>query len=426
MSDISVIWDVENGRGDWSFDPLTVAGQQINVPNPTAFGTGDGVSTQFQLSPISNAINGTIAAQIFRNDWQGNQLLYATPRTNLLTQSQAFDNAAWGKAGATVTANAITAPDGTTTADSLVSGVSGGSNTDLVDHGVVSVASGTTYTYSVFLKAGTSPRSLVDFYVASPYTEVTGSVTWGATPTFFAAGAALLASSFVAVGGGWYRLSLTMSSGTGTGMVTRVYVRDQGSTNVAGENVYVWGAQLEANSTPTSYIPTTTAAVTVTDYVLSPTGLVTLASAPLLNALLSWTGSYITDTVSGGDLARGDDLETAVLVSIFTDRAANPDDVIPDGTGDPRGWWGDIGEDKPIGSRLWLLDRSKQTQEVLNNARDYINEALQWLIDDGVVASIDVQTQWVRDTFLGAWITLYQPTGTQISMTYAWAWQQLS
>lgn len=125
-------------------------------------------------------------------------------------------------------------------------------------------------------------------------------------------------------------------------------------------------------------------------------------------------------------LVTGNDLQTAVLVSIFTDRVANPDDVIPDGTNDPRGWWGDIGEDKPIGSRLWLLDRSKQTQEVLNNARDYILEALQWLIDDGVIASMDVQTQWVRDTFLGAQISLYQPTGSQISMTYAWAWKQIA
>ncbi|WP_321865731.1 phage GP46 family protein [Paraburkholderia tropica] len=125
-------------------------------------------------------------------------------------------------------------------------------------------------------------------------------------------------------------------------------------------------------------------------------------------------------------LVTGDDLQSAVLVSLFTDRLANNDDSIPDGTGDPRGWWGDIGEDKPIGSRLWLLDRSKQTQEVLSNARDYIIEALQWLVDDGVIASMDVQTQWVRDTFLGAQIILYQPTGPQISMTYAWAWQQLT
>ncbi|QNB13427.1 hypothetical protein G5S35_17510 [Paraburkholderia tropica] len=125
-------------------------------------------------------------------------------------------------------------------------------------------------------------------------------------------------------------------------------------------------------------------------------------------------------------LVTGDDLQSAVLVSLFTDRLASDDDSIPDGTGDPRGWWGDIGEDVPIGSRLWLLDRSKQTQEVLNLARDYIIEALQWMVDDGVIASMDVQTQWVRDTFLGAQIILYQPTGPQISMTYAWAWQQLT
>ncbi|TCK43977.1 phage gp46-like protein [Paraburkholderia sp. BL8N3] len=130
--------------------------------------------------------------------------------------------------------------------------------------------------------------------------------------------------------------------------------------------------------------------------------------------------------MKGPALLTGDDLPTSVLLSLFTDRIANGDDPIPDGTGDPRGWWGDIEEDRPIGSRLWLLDRSKQTQEVLNDARDYIIEALQWLVDDGVVASMDVQTEWVRDTFLGAQITLNQPTGPNISLTYAWAWQQLS
>ncbi|WP_205182643.1 phage GP46 family protein [Burkholderia sp. LMG 13014] len=125
-------------------------------------------------------------------------------------------------------------------------------------------------------------------------------------------------------------------------------------------------------------------------------------------------------------LVTGNDLASAVLISLFTDRLAHSDDAIPDGSGDPRGWWGDVGEAAPIGSRLWLLDRSKQTQEVLNNARDYILEALQWLMDDGVVASIDAQTQWVRDTFLGAQIALYQPAGPNITLTYAWAWKQLS
>lgn len=125
-------------------------------------------------------------------------------------------------------------------------------------------------------------------------------------------------------------------------------------------------------------------------------------------------------------LVTGNDLISTVLISLFTDRIANPDDVIPDGSGDPRGWWGDIGDDVPIGSRLWLLERSKQTQEVLNNAYDYIVEALQWLVDDGVVSGFNVTTEWTRDSFLGAQVVFFQPSGPNHTMSFRWAWSQLS
>lgn len=103
------------------------------------------------------------------------------------------------------------------------------------------------------------------------------------------------------------------------------------------------------------------------------------------------------DTMSGdwlivaGDLAKGDDLATSIVVSLFTDRVANADDVPPDGTDDRRGWWGDTVNGRPLGSRLWLLSREKTTQETLNRARDYCREALQWLLDDKVAASVDVR-----------------------------------
>ena len=91
-------------------------------------------------------------------------------------------------------------------------------------------------------------------------------------------------------------------------------------------------------------------------------------------------------------LANDDGLATAVIISLWTDRQANSDDVLPSGT-DRRGWWGDelsaTAGDK-IGSRLWLNDSAKQLASVLLQDRAYAIEALQWLIDDGVASAVDV------------------------------------
>ena len=127
--------------------------------------------------------------------------------------------------------------------------------------------------------------------------------------------------------------------------------------------------------------------------------------------------------LTGNRLQTGNDLETAVLISLFTDREAGPDDVIVDGTDDPRGWWGDSGEDVKIGSRLWLLARSKQENEVLAKAKEYIDEALQWLIDDGVVVRFEVTTEWASRGMLGAKIVAYQKDGSMLAMNYSWVWK---
>lgn len=130
--------------------------------------------------------------------------------------------------------------------------------------------------------------------------------------------------------------------------------------------------------------------------------------------------------LSGPDLQSGSDLATAVLLSAFTDRTANPDDVIPDGTGDPRGWWGDQGETVPIGSRLWLLDRAKQNDDTLTRAHDYLTECLKWLIDDGVAARVDVLVEWTRTSMLGANIVVRRTDGTTESVAFSWAWNGIS
>lgn len=97
-------------------------------------------------------------------------------------------------------------------------------------------------------------------------------------------------------------------------------------------------------------------------------------------------------------LATDDGLETAIILSLFTDRLADADDIIPDDSGDRRGWWGDSFSDVPgdlFGSRLWLLEREKDLREVVQKARGYAAESLQWIIDDQVAEKVDVEAGWV-------------------------------
>lgn len=123
----------------------------------------------------------------------------------------------------------------------------------------------------------------------------------------------------------------------------------------------------------------------------------------------------------GGGLLDGNDLETAILISLFTDRLARADDVI-DGD-DRRGWWGDTGSEYPIGSRLWLLRREKLTTKVALKAEDYANEALTWLLDDGVVTAISTNAQIMYPNRLNLIISYQQPAQTQASVKFSWVWE---
>jgi phage gp46-like protein len=92
-------------------------------------------------------------------------------------------------------------------------------------------------------------------------------------------------------------------------------------------------------------------------------------------------------------LAADHALNTAILISLFTWRRAEPSDVLPSGS-DPKGWWGDSvdleANEQKIGSRLWLLMRATLNNETARKAEDYAYEALQPLIDQGAVARFEV------------------------------------
>jgi phage gp46-like protein len=128
----------------------------------------------------------------------------------------------------------------------------------------------------------------------------------------------------------------------------------------------------------------------------------------------------------GPDLQQDPGLVTAVILSLFTDARADSDDVIPDGSGDRRGWWGDTGKDRPIGSKLWLLERRKATPQTLLDAKSYAAEALAWLITDGVAVAVDVAAAWVRANVLGLVVTVSEPDGRKSVFNFESAWAGLS
>lgn len=114
-------------------------------------------------------------------------------------------------------------------------------------------------------------------------------------------------------------------------------------------------------------------------------------------------------------LAEDDGLQTAVLISLFTDRRANDDDRLPDdgqGDADRRGWWGDEFNDvtnDQIGSRLWLNESAKQLQEVLDRDREFAQQALQWLVDDGIASRVDVTAFSPRSGIRALGVAIHRP-----------------
>ena len=126
-------------------------------------------------------------------------------------------------------------------------------------------------------------------------------------------------------------------------------------------------------------------------------------------ALIQQSNGTFDIALDGPDLATDDGLQTAVIVSLFSDGRAHDDDTISDGSMDRRGWWaaginavpGDV-----WGSRLWLLGREKQLTEVLPRAKEYAEESLRWLVDDGVARSVSATAVVVRDGVLGLQIEI--------------------
>ena len=129
-------------------------------------------------------------------------------------------------------------------------------------------------------------------------------------------------------------------------------------------------------------------------------------------------------TVNGKQVSASsqlDPLTRAVVISLFTHRRADPDD----NADVPMGWWGDtwpiVANDR-YGSKLWLLQRSKLTNALVNTVRTDIRESLQWMLDDGVVSRIDIDIQRTGINELGNSLVLWRRDGpVTISFNEFWS-----
>jgi len=165
---------------------------------------------------------------------------------NLAQYSEDFSNAVWSKNNATITANATTAPNGTTTADLIDD--SSSSFGDISQ--TISSLENNTYTFSAYIKAvSTATNVRLDLYtgVGEQFFAVFNSLT-GA---YVSGNGGVYTST--ALSDGWFRLTL---SATGSGNTTLRIYPSAASSSATG-SVYAWGAQLNIGSTAKPYFPTT-------------------------------------------------------------------------------------------------------------------------------------------------------------------------
>ena len=211
---------------------------------------------RWDYDPVTHALRGVLIEE---------------QRTNTLWPSLIPGGAAWAAIGATtVTANAVIAPDGTTTAG-LVAANTTASDVRGVINAIAPGTNGTTVTLSAFVKTTSGANCYFQVNAggaATAYFDLTAGT--GVVGADLGAGITNKSVTISPYPNGWYRVSYTLTpSATGgisfyIGPCTTVSTSgdNRQSVGVVGQGIYIWGAQVEQGAFPTSYIPTTSAAVT--------------------------------------------------------------------------------------------------------------------------------------------------------------------
>lgn len=251
-------------------------------------------------------------------------ILIENASTNLLTYSQLFNNASgWSNIGTVTLLSGFTAPDNTTTAFKATNTTG---TISLLQHvnATVSASSSNDYYASMFIKKGnTSSVTLNVFYD----TQTEDNVTFNMDTKEVSGVPYGSEYIFESYNNNWYRIGFRITrniSGTSTNIVFRVWESSR-ALGVAGNFSYFWGAQLEAGSKPTSYIPTVASQVTRAADIITGSGLVyttlTESNPEWSSATTYALGANVLYGIYGTykSLQSGNLNHTPPIVSPFTD-----------------------------------------------------------------------------------------------------------
>lgn len=281
------------------------------------------LQVQFSRATGSNTFAGTY--------YDSTGTLVTAP-TNIVLQSQNFATT-WALTNSTVTSNATTAPDGTSTATKLVESNDGaGSNLHYVNQSIASVAANQNWTFSIYAKAAERNQLTVLLYGGGGANASGGTftLTGSGTSASTTAGTGVTASTSIqSLGNGWYRCVVTGQPATsGTGLTPQIMLMSGGTTYYAGtgsSGAYLWGAQVETGSQAKSYTYTTAAAANGPRFDYNPQTLalngllIEPESANLFPNSNSFAGSYCTLPTNAATAPDG----TNTAVQIVEDNTNN-------------------------------------------------------------------------------------------------------
>lgn len=330
----------------------------------------DVANKKYAYAIDSTSIPTELSAKIYIKDWQGMREIKTgsdSARKSYLLNSEDLSNSSWLKFNASVTNDAITAPDGEKTADFLVTDTSEG------EHGIIFPTSGTYpssekyVTFSIFAKADGYRKIgiTISHTEANKPDEQISYNTYDSSSRRIGGGGESKAEIYA---NGWSRLIITVPLLPGkTGSKIKINVLDnQGSPSFKGDGlggVYLWGWMLEATSDQSlDYVPVTnSASATIGQNTVTSAGVLSFGRTPNSNMEIYWSGSWgIGSYYSPFLISKGDGTKNSFqILKPLNDGAA----VTKNNYIEFR-----VGKNTPLSDALILLMNERENGLIFQNA----------------------------------------------------------